>query len=130
VQGGSDQLLLPLLALVGLVGVLGLTAYWIPARRAVRELEIRERVALIEKGLSPPPELMPTGSVEGVHPPATRADRYRTAGILFVGLGLALMLLLGAAANIPQIGVGVGGAIALLGAALIAISVSGNRAAK
>jgi hypothetical protein len=121
VQGGTDWLF-------GLVGVLGLMAHWISARRTLRELEIKERVALIEKGLSPPPELLPTGSVEGVNSPATRADRYRTAGILFVGLGLALMLLLGAAANIPQIGVGVGGAIALLGAALIANSVFGNRA--
>jgi hypothetical protein len=127
VQGGSDQLLFPLLSLVGLVGVLGLTAYWISARRAVRELEIKERVALIEKGLSPPPELMPTGSVDGVHPPTTRADRYRTAGILFVGLGLALMLLLGTTANVPEVGVGVGGAIAILGAALIANSVFGSR---
>lgn len=126
-QGGSDQLLLPLLALVGLVGVLGLTAYWISARRAVRELEIKERVALIEKGLSPPPELLPTGSVDSVNPPATRADRYRTAGILFVGLGLALMLLLGTTANSPEVGVGVGGAIAILGAALIANSVFGSR---
>jgi hypothetical protein len=127
VQGGSVQLLDPLIALVGLVGVLGLIAYWISARRTLRELEIRERVALIEKGLSPPPELMPTGSVDGVHPPTTRADRYRTAGILFVGLGLALMLLLGTAANVPEVGVGVGGAIAILGAALIANSVFGSR---
>jgi hypothetical protein len=127
VQGGPDQLLFPLLSLVGLVGVLGLTAYWISARRTLRELEIKERVALIEKGLSPPPELLPTGSVDGVNVPATRADRYRTAGILFVGLGLALMLLLGAAAGQPQIGVGVGGAIAVLGAALIANSVFGSR---
>jgi len=130
VQGGSDQLLLPLLALVGLVGVLGLTAYWISARRAVRELEIKERVALIEKGLSPPPELLPTGSVDSVNPPATRVDRYRTAGILFVGLGLALMLLLGTTANSPEVGVGVGGAIAILGAALIANSVFGSRGGK
>ena len=127
-QGGTDWLF-AMLPLVGLIGVLSLTAHWISARRTLRELEIKERVALIEKGLSPPPELMPTGSVDEVHSPATRADRYRTAGILFVGLGLALMLLLGAAANIPQIGVGVGGAIALLGAALIAISAFGSRAA-
>ncbi len=129
-QGGTDQLLFPLLSLVGLVGVLALTAYWISARRTLRELEIRERIALIEKGLSPPPELMPTGSVDGVNLPATRTDRYRTAGILFVGLGLALMLLLGAAANVPLIGLGVGGAIAVLGAALIANSVFGSRAGK
>jgi len=130
VQGGVDHLLFSLLPLVGLVGAFSLMAHWISARRALRELEIKERVALIEKGLSPPPELMPTGSVDSVNPPATRADRYRTAGILFVGLGLALMLLLGAAANIPQIGVGVGGAIALLGAALIANSIFGSRAGK
>jgi small-conductance mechanosensitive channel len=129
VQGGTDWLF-ALLPLVGLIGVLSLTAHWISARRTLRELEIKERVALIEKGLSPPPELMPTGSVDEVHSPGTRADRYRTAGILFVGLGLALMLLLGAAANIPQIGVGVGGAIALLGAALIANSIFGSRAGK
>ena len=125
-QGGTDWLF-ALLPLVGLIGVLSLTAHWISARRTLRELEIKERVALIEKGLSPPPELMPTGSVDEVHSPGTRADRYRTAGILFVGLGLALMLLLGAAANVPAIGVGVGGAIALLGAALIANSVFGSR---
>jgi hypothetical protein len=123
VQGGYEQLLLALLPLVGLVGALGLMAHWISTRRALRELEIKERVALIEKGLSPPPELMPTGSVDVVKSPGSRADRYRTAGILFVGLGLALMLLLGAAAKIPQVGVGVGGAIALLGAALIANSI-------
>jgi hypothetical protein len=129
VQGGTDWLF-ALLPLVGLVGVLGLMAHWISARRTLRELEIKERVALIEKGLSPPPELMPTGSVDEVNSPATRADRYRTAGILFVGLGLALMLLLGAAAKEPQVGVGVGGAIAILGAALIANSVFGSRAGK
>jgi hypothetical protein len=129
VQGETDWLF-ALLPLVGLIGVLGLMAHWISARRALRELEIKERVALIEKGLSPPPELMPTGSVDDVNSPATRADRYRTAGILFVGLGLALMLLLGAAARIPQVAVGVGGAIALLGAALIANSVFGSRPAK
>ena len=128
-QGGTDWLF-ALLPLVGLVGVLGLTAHWISARRTLRELEIKERVALIEKGLSPPPELMPTGSVDEVSSPATRADRYRTAGILFVGLGLALMLLLGAAAGSPQVAVGVGGAIALLGAALIANSVFGSRSPK
>ncbi len=125
-HGGTDWLF-ALLPLVGLVGVLGLMAHWISARRTLRELEIKERIALIEKGLSAPPELLPTGSVDDVNSPATRADRYRTAGILFVGLGLALMLLLGAAAGVPQVAVGVGGAIALLGAALIANSVFGSR---
>jgi len=132
VLGGPEriQLLFALLPLVGLVGMLALMAHWISARRALHELEIRERVALIEKGLSPPPELLPTGSVDAVTSPATRADRYRTAGILLVGLGLALMLLLGTTANVPEVGVGVGGAIAILGGALIANSIFGSRVSK
>jgi hypothetical protein len=124
---GFNEMLIALLPLVGLIGALGLTAHWISVRRSIRELEIKERIALIEKGLAPPPELTPTGSVEGATLPAARADRYRTAGILFVGLGFALMLLLGAAAGIPGVAVGVGGSIVVLGGALIANSVFGGR---
>ncbi len=124
---GSEDVLMALLPLVALIGALGLTAHWISVRRSIRELEIKERIALIEKGLAPPPELTPTGSVEGTILPTARADRYRTAGILFVGLGFALMLLLGAAAGIPAIAVGVGGSIVVLGGALIANSVFGGR---
>ena len=40
------------------------------------------------------------------------------------------MLLLGTTANSPEVGVGVGGAIAILGGALIANSVFGSRAGK
>jgi hypothetical protein len=127
VQVGFDRVLYALIPLVLLIGGLGLVAHWISVRRHIRELEIKERIALIEKGLAPPPELTPTGSVDGANLPSTRTDRYRTAGILFVGLGFALMLLLGTAAKIPEVGVGVGGAIVILGGALIANSVFAGR---
>ncbi len=117
-----QETLILLLPLVGLVGVLLLAAHWISVRRSIRELEIKERLALIEKGIAPAPERTATGSVDGEPLPPARADRYRTAGILILGLGFALMLLLGSAAGIPAIGVGVGGAIAIVGGALVANS--------
>jgi hypothetical protein len=120
------ETLILLLPLVVLIGMLVLAAYWISVRRGIRELEIKERLALIEKGIAPPPETTASGSVEGDQVPSTRADRYRTAGILIVGLGFALMLLLGAAAGVPEIGIGVGGAIAVIGGALIANSLFGR----
>jgi hypothetical protein len=121
----QDALIL-LIPLVALVGLLLLAAHWISVRRNIRELEIKERLALIEKGIAPAPERTSSGSVEGEPVPPARADRYRTAGILLVGLGLALMLLLSAAAGIPGIGVGVGGSIAIIGGALIANSLFGK----
>ena len=121
-----QAMLILLLPLVGLVGVLLLAAHWISVRRSIRELEIKERLALIEKGIAPAPERTASGSLESEPVPAARADRYRTAGILLVGLVRALMLLLGAAAGIPTIAVGVGGAIAIVGGALIANSLFGK----
>jgi hypothetical protein len=121
-----QQTLILLLPLAAIVGVLLLTAHWISVRRSIRELEIKERIALIEKGIAPAPERTASGSVEGESLPPVRADRYRSSGILLVGLGLALMLLLATTAGIPAIGVGVGGSIAIVGAALIANSLFGK----
>jgi len=43
--------------------------------------------------------------------------RYRTAGVLMIGLGLGLLVLLTFAAQEPMVGIGVGGGWAVLGAA-------------
>jgi hypothetical protein len=72
------------------------------ARTRVRELEVRERIAMIEKGLVPPPEVDPRGfdremarehrgrRLQGYPGEA----KYRRAGVTltFVGLGLMVML--------------------------------------
>jgi uncharacterized protein DUF6249 len=92
-------------------------------RRKMREMEHRERLAMIDRGLMPSPESNPAGfdAAAGLGEAPTdapdRRNRYRTAGILLIGLGVGLMFLIGIAGNSPDTGVGIGGAWVSLGAA-------------
>jgi hypothetical protein len=91
-------------------------------RRAVREMEHRERLAMIQRGLLPAPESDPLGFEEGVEAfsgAALKTERWRTAGTLIVGLGIALTILLTFSAGEFSVGVGVGGAFVALGAAIL-----------
>lgn len=93
-------------------------------RRALREMEHRERLAMIQRGLMPSPELDPVAFEAAVAPEvepfrAGRADRWRSAGVVCIGLGLALMILMTFTAGEPGVGIGVGGAFAILGATLM-----------
>ena len=82
-----------------------------------REMHHRERLAMIERGLAPPPELDPSAFDEPPrrHPPATGV------GIVIVALGLGLWLIIGVAGGNEDAAAGVGGAIAVLGAAFITL---------
>jgi hypothetical protein len=101
----------------------------------VRELEVRERIAMIEKGLIPPPETDPRGFDRAMGAAdfnrdfnrerfeeryerwATRSpERHRRAGVTLMGVGFGLMLMLGMLAE-GTIGLGVGGFLVLLGLA-------------
>ena len=100
----------------------GVSVLWMAMinRRRIREMEHRERLAMIDRGLVPPPEVDPAGfeqhsGLARVESPS--AVRSRSAGVIMIGLGLGLMVLLTFAAENPEIGVGVGGAFAMLGAA-------------
>ena len=89
-------------------------------RRRFREMEHRERLAMIERGLLPSPESDPTGFETGAGFATTEADtgvRYRTAGVLMMGFGFGLLVFLTATADNPGIGIGLGGGFAVLGAA-------------
>jgi hypothetical protein len=91
-------------------------------RRAVREMEHRERLAMIQRGLLPAPESDPLGFEEGVEAftgAGLKSERWRTAGTLTVGLGVALMILLTFSAGELSVGFGVGGAFVALGAAIL-----------
>ncbi len=93
----------------------------------IRELEIRERIAMIERGLVPPPEVDPRGferamnrydSVAALRRAAYNgAPRHRRAGITLLGVGFGLMFLISFAGNEPQAGIGVGGFLVILGIA-------------
>jgi hypothetical protein len=110
--------------LMTLLILAGVAVLWMAmqSRRRIREMEHRERLAMIERGLIPPPEVDP-GLFErrtGMFRPETQASaRSRSLGVIMIGLGLGLMLLISSAGEAPGIGIGVGGACALLGAAFL-----------
>jgi hypothetical protein len=122
-------------ALVPIAAIIGGITYSIvktTAMARVRELEVRERIAMIEKGLIPPPESNPRGFehamavVDRVEARREReyddplyrrgVDRHRSAGITLLGIGFGLMFMLGMVADV-RVGLGVGGFLVLLGLA-------------
>lgn len=89
-------------------------------RQRLRELAIRERIAMIEKGLMPSPEIDPARfeMLVGLRRPInSKAERYRSAGVIIMGLGVAMVVLIAFAAGSPRVAVGVGGGLAILGLA-------------
>jgi hypothetical protein len=83
-------------------------------RAQMRELRHRERMAMIERGVVPPAEFDPAMLVN-----RSQKQRSLSFGILVVGLGFALMFLIGIAGGAIESGIGVGGAVAIVGAAFI-----------
>jgi len=85
-------------------------------RQKILEMAHRERLAMIERGLRPAggpvTDLAPAGA-------KARSSRMMSGGIVVVGLGLAIAMVIGFASGEPDIAVGIGGAIAVLGAAFI-----------
>jgi hypothetical protein len=107
-------LLLNAIFIVGGVGVILMAMH---QRTKKFEMQHRERLAMIERGLAPSPETDPEQFEATFGRPGV--SRYTTLGIAIVGIGMGLMLLIGVAGDAPEAGIGVGGAIAVLGAAFI-----------
>ena len=116
--------------MIAIIGVFTYAIVQTMMRARVRELEIRERIAMIERGLVPPPEVDPRGFERAMNryervavwPGATAsasAGRHRRAGITLIGVGLGLMLLISVAGETPEAGVGVGGFLSILGLAFL-----------
>jgi hypothetical protein len=92
-------------------------------RAKMLELVHRERVAMIERGMMPP-ELNPIlAESHRLRDGGAARGRSFSVGILVVGFGLALMTVIAIAGGDTTSGVGIGGAIAILGAAFIVRSV-------
>lgn len=116
--------------LLTVLGGMLLIGYALAGRQRMRELVMRERIALIERGLAPAPEVDPARFDALVRPPAEpphmvvkmrpagRGTRYRSAGVLIMGFGAALFLLLTFTTGLPELAFGIGGGFAILGAAL------------
>jgi hypothetical protein len=71
---------------------------------------------MIDKGMVPPPEVAPQVG-HGLK------QRSLSFGIVVIGLGFALMFLIGIAGGALDTGIGVGGAVAVLGLAFIIRSI-------
>lgn len=110
--------------LIPIVAIIGSFTYVIVltlSRARVRELEVRERIAMIERGLVPPPEVDPRGFDRAMD----RYDRHRyrstgrhrRAGVTLMGMGFGLMMLIGVAGGSMSSGIGVGGFLVILGLA-------------
>jgi hypothetical protein len=134
-----DDMLFAALPVLVLVGLFLLAALWISRRARMREWVHRERIAMIEKGLVPPSELYAGEARRSVletmlaadppQRPSHRATQFRSAGVMFIGLGVALALIIGVTAGKPNVGLGLGGAIVALGAAMIVNAVLTGREA-
>jgi len=115
----------PIVAILGWIVVTVVNSI---ARARVREMEVRERIAMIERGLVPAPEADPNGFDRAMdrydrtryryERYGSRAHgRYRRAGITLMGVGFGLMFMLGFLSGEPRVGLGVGGFLAILGIA-------------
>ena len=127
----NDWAFFPFMFLIPIVAIVGGLAAAIVStvmRGRVRELEIRERIAMIERGLVPPPEKDPQGferamsryeRVRGVEEwrGGRTPVRYRSAGITLMGVGLGLMLMISFAGGAVNEGIGVGGFLVVIGLA-------------
>jgi uncharacterized protein DUF6249 len=109
--------LIPITAIVG-----GITAGIVATvtRGRVREMEIRERIAMIERGMVPPPESDPETFDRRMHSMDVLqrghvAPKHRSAGVILVAVGLGMYVLLAYAGGVPQEGLGIGGFIVILG---------------
>jgi len=97
---GTIALVIPIVAIAGwlLYAIVSVVM-----RSRIRELEVRARIAMIEKGMVPPPERDP-GEFEKVmnstQPTAAsnyrqyRAYKLRSAGITMVAVGLGLWVMM------------------------------------
>lgn len=113
--------------LIPIVAILGAFVYVIVktlAQSRVRELEIRERIAMIERGLVPAPEVDPRGFDHAMSRLERReyirsasGGRHRRAGVTMIGVGLGLMVLIAFTSGEESVAVGVGGFLIVIGLA-------------
>jgi hypothetical protein len=113
----SDEAVVALVSLATLIAGVVVIVVGLNYRARMRELRHKERLAMIEKGLIPPPEFA------AAPPGSAPVNRSRSLGIIIVGLGFALMFLIGIAGGALDAGIGVGGAVAIVGAAFIVRSI-------
>ncbi len=119
----QEEVLILVIFIVFVAGGVTLMMVAMANRRHIREMAHRERLALIERGLVPAPEADPARfeAAAGLATPPSgapvRGERFRTVGIAMMGMGLGFAVLIGLAGGSAEVGLGIGGAWAILGGA-------------
>ena len=114
--------MIPIVAIIGGISVAIVNSI---GRARIRELEIRERIAMIERGMVPSPEADPSGFEKRMHVVERvqqrhggAASKYRSGGIMVMSVGFGLMLLI-MFSGAEREGIGVGGFLVIIGAGLL-----------
>ena len=132
----DDRSLSPyLIPIVAIIGGFAVAIASILSRSKIRELEIRERIAMNREGADAAARGGPRHGFDrafgvGTTAPAYPASsgRHRRAGIMLMGVGFGLMFLIGAAGgSTPSRGVGIGGFLVILGLAFFINSLFDSR---
>ena len=118
---GSMIVVIPIVAIIGGISV---AIAGIISNTRLREARIRERIAMIEKGLVPPPEVDPAGFDRAMSRHEHRSfggpgPALRRAGIMILSIGFGLMFLISVAGGSVRAGVGVGGFLIMIGLAFL-----------
>ena len=115
--------MIPIVAIIG-----GITVAIVNSvnRSRIRELEIRERIAMIERGMVPSPEADPNGFERRMHTVERiqhrhAGSKYRAGGIMVMSVGFGLMTLLWFV-GVEREAIGVGGFLVIIGLGLFANS--------
>ena len=118
-----EELFASVFVLVVLSGVF-IVVMGLRQRTQQLEMQHRERMAMIERGLTPfderrlAPGMGAAGAAGFRRGPTSRAT---PLGIVVIAVGLGLMSIVSIVGESPEVGVGLGGAIVVVGAAFIAI---------
>jgi hypothetical protein len=109
-----------LIPIVGTICTFAFVIVLTLSKARVRELEVRERIAMIERGLVPPPEVDPRGFDRAMLLMQTRRrqrspGRHRRAGVILMGIGFGLVMLIGVAGGSMNEGIGIGGFFVIMG---------------
>jgi hypothetical protein len=126
----SGEILAILVVVLIILSSLAVIWMGMNSRRQIREMEHRERLAMIERGLVPPPEMDPGAFEQRFQPLRGETQgslRFRSAGIMLIGLGVAFMFLVTFTSGAASVGIGIGLAFAALGAAFLANAVMLSR---
>src|SRR4051812_44264491 len=111
--------MIPIVAIVGGISVAIVNSI---GRARVRELEIRERIAMIERGMVPPPEVDPNGFERRMHAidrmqTGRSSPKFRAGGVMVMSVGFGLMMMLWSL-GAEREGMGVGGFLVIIGLGL------------